>query len=117
MKLLSPILILVFIVSCVAQETNLKAKPHSRLSFSWVNAEGSKNELWIWSFEKIWYDDSYSHKKIDAKLEHKYLFGGGINIEVKKSGVFVNGENQGILTGNYVFSERKLRSGFIRTFR
>lgn len=117
MKLLYPILVIVFVVSCVEKGANAKTKPHSRLSFSWVNAEGNENELWIWSFEKILHNDSYTHKKIDAKLGRKYLFSSGKCIEVKKSGVFVGEENQGVLTGNYVFSEGKLRPGFIRTFR
>ena len=117
MKLLYPILVIIFVVSCVAQEANTKAKPHSRLSFSWVNAEGKKNELWIWSFEKVLHKDLYSYEKIDAKLGQKYFFSSGESIEVKKSGVFIGKGNQGVLTGNYIFSEGKLRSGFIRTFR
>ena len=115
-KFLFITIVFVFIASCVDHETTSKIKPYSRLSYSWIDSKGEKNDLWIWSFEKISDDNYLSHKIIEAKLEHKYMFTSG-EIEVKKSGVFVIGKYEGTLTGNYVFSEGKLEKGFIRTFR
>ena len=91
-------------------------KPHSILIYKYKIAKKDSGVVRIYSWFGIRNGESLEFSAIEVEEGSSCQYGNGATITFKDGTVICGNERYENLSGNYVFSDKGLSGGFIRTF-